>query len=142
MNLNYIIKNEFFDINNDSLKIINIYNLRFFENTEWYNILFAKISEEVQKIIKVIYDCNIKFNYIYMVILKRNNLLELFNNTKNELNTKTFIKYFYDNNMINEKLLLDLSEETFNSDYAVILNYHNPFLFSLFLIKIFLQYNY
>lgn len=129
MNLNYIIDNDEINIKNKSLKIINIYNIRLFEDTSWYNILFTQIPINVQDLLKVIYDCKIKFNIVYMTILKQNNLLEKFYNTENQLNLKTFIKYFFDNNILEEDLLIELSEETdiykCNNPFAIIFNYHN-----------------
>jgi len=127
MILNYIVENDEINITNKSLKIINIYNLRFFEDTNWYNILFTKISEEVEKLLKVIYDCNIKFNIAYMTILKESGLLDTFYIIEKELKTKTLIKYFFDNNMIYEEFLIDLSKESDiynNKNFAVILDYH------------------
>jgi hypothetical protein len=64
MNLNYIIDNDEINIKNKSLKIINIYNIRLFEDTSWYNILFTQIPVNVQDLLKVIYDCKIKFNIV------------------------------------------------------------------------------
>lgn len=129
MDLNYIVENDEINIKNKSLKIINIYNLRLFEDTNWYNILFTKISTEVKNLLKVIYDCKIKFNISYMTILKQNDLLETFYKVEKELNLKTFIKYFFDNNILDEDLLIGLSKETdiykCNNPYAIIFNYHN-----------------
>jgi hypothetical protein len=123
MNLDYISKNNK-NFENKSSKIINIYNLRFFDES-WLSILFTKIPEEVSNLLKVLYDCNIKFDISYLSILKKYDLINLLQKTEKELFSKTFIKYFFDNNMINEEFLLDISIETNNNSLTYILNYHN-----------------
>jgi hypothetical protein len=108
--INYIIKNyKITNIKDDVIKIIFLYNYRYYKNLHWLNIVWVKFPKSIEN---YLIECYINENIYDMK--KYNHIIKHYSKdirkTILELNNNTFIKFLYDNNYLNENILILLSE--------------------------------
>jgi len=120
-----IINNKYNNYKEHSVRLLYLYNYRT-KNINFLDIAWCPLSLVLQELIFSIYENN-TINESYITKMIYNKYLELILDTKKSLYEKTFIKFLYDLNYIDESLLILLSSRKRydNIKFGIVININN-----------------
>jgi hypothetical protein len=93
-------------------KLLYLYNCKSYYNLKWIIYAWTPLPIEIQKKIINIYNCTNLIYIEYFLKIITDEYIEIIKNTKKDIYEKTFIKFLYDLNYINKKLLLLFTIQT------------------------------